>query len=39
MKRKGNLFEKICSFENILSCILESQKRKKIKRDILELNY
>ncbi|GMX59005.1 MAG: RNA-directed DNA polymerase [Candidatus Microsyncoccus archaeolyticus] len=39
MKRKGNLFEKICSFENIYLAYLKARKGKKIKRDILEFNY
>jgi retron-type reverse transcriptase len=39
MKRKGNLFDKICSFENIQSAYLKARKGKKFKKDVLLFGY
>ncbi len=39
MKRKGNLFDKICSFENIYSAYLKARKGKKLKKEVLLFNY
>lgn len=39
MKRKGRLFDKVCSFENIHSAYLKAQKSKRFKKDILLFNY
>lgn len=39
MKRKGNLFNKVCSFENIHSAYSKARRGKRFKKDILEFNY
>ncbi len=39
MKRKDNLFDKICSFENIHSAYFKARKGKRFKKDILLFNY
>ncbi|MDD3170559.1 MAG: reverse transcriptase [Candidatus Pacebacteria bacterium] len=39
MKRKGRLFNKICSFENIHSGYLKAGKGKRFKKDVLSFGY
>jgi retron-type reverse transcriptase len=39
MKRKGNLFYRVCSFENIHHAYFKARRGKRFKRDILDFNY
>lgn len=39
MKRKGNLFDRVCSFENIHLAYLKARKGKRFKKDILSFSY
>jgi retron-type reverse transcriptase len=38
MKRKGSLFDKVCSFENIHLAYLKARKGKRFKKDILSFS-
>jgi len=39
MKRKGNLFDSLCSFENIHLAYLKARKGKRFKKDIISFSY
>ena len=38
MKRKGNLFDRVCSFENIHLAYLKARKGKRFKKDVLSFS-